>query len=159
MVVGSAIAIGLTAAQAIGNMQADAAATRANIDIMKTQGEQQRKLGQIAKITGEENVQKFRALGKNIRGQQRAAYASQGVDVGSGVVMGVEEESALGIEQDIMVERANAMMAQYGHETERSNLRYRARLERSMLPSRAFGTALGAGARIASVAGTTDWSK
>ena len=91
-----------------------------NADLMEQQAEDARK-------QGEEEAAAIRRRVRRLQGQQKAAFATQGLETGSGTAADlIEETAALGAEDQLRI-RNNAAMSAWGFRTQAANTRYEGR--------------------------------
>jgi hypothetical protein len=115
----------------------------------------QQRLAKDALERGERDELQHRLRVAKQKGDQRAAFAANGVDVGSGSPLVVAEDTdALG-ELDALTIRNNAEREAYGYEVNANNYTNQSELDsvqgdlyRSAGQSNAFGTLLSGGGRV-----------
>ena len=85
---------------------------------------------QDAITKGEEQVNDIRRKTKQLVGEQRAAFAAQGIDINSGSAADVQEDSHFWGVQDELTARNNAFLESYGYKMKALNLRTQAEVTR-----------------------------
>lgn len=72
---------------------------------------------------GEKEAGRVRRAGKAVRGDQRAAYAAQGIEVDSGSAADIQEETGILNEEDVRTVRNNAWREAFGYKTQAADYR------------------------------------
>ena len=138
-----------------------AAAGAYSADASKKQGQYQQEVAdqnaelsefkaQQAATIGSIQEERARSRAQQIVGQQRAALASQGVDLGSGTAVDLVSETALFGEEDALMTRFNAMNEAWGLRAQAVDYRNQGRAARARGRNEAMGTYLTTGASLAS---------
>lgn len=96
---------------------------------------------------GEEDAMAIRRRGRVLKGAQRAAFAAQGVDVGTGTALDLQNETDESTVVDEATARRNAARTAWGLRTNASNQRLGGRYARAAGRNQAIGTALDGTAR------------
>lgn len=94
-------------------------------------------------VRGNEEANLVRRGAKRLRGQQRAAFATQGVDVNTGTSLDLQEETTTLGEMDAATVRKNAWREAWGLKGRASNERLAGDYARRGATNSAIGTALG----------------
>jgi len=97
---------------------------------------------------GKEEEDRYRAQVRSRIGTTRAAFASQGVDVGSGSAVDVQADQAYLGELDALQIRNNAAREAWGYRVEATNYRDAGRNARSAAKSQIIGSILGTGTSL-----------
>jgi len=161
---------GLFAAQAGASLiqgEAEAGAAREAGRFAEQQGEQNARLleaqAERTEQQGGKEAGLFRRKVRGVIGSQRAALAAQGLDVGSGTALDLQEETAKFGEIDATQIRKNAIRSAFGLRSEAGNARDQGQLGRITGRSRAASAlltgginALGSGARAYEAFGAAD---
>ena len=92
---------------------------------------------------GEEEARVLRRKTKSLRGQQRAALAGSGIDVGSGTALELQEETTTLGALDASQLRKNALREAWGIRTQAANTREAGAYAQRGARNQAFGTILG----------------
>jgi len=140
---GAQFAGGLVQAQAIrdvGAFEADAA--RLNERLAELQGKQ-------AIARGKKDAANLKRGVKQLIGEQRAAFAAQGIEVGSGSALEIQEETAALGELDAITIRNNAQREAFGFRVQGLQAAQRAQFARISAEQRAGATILTGGLRAA----------
>jgi hypothetical protein len=95
-----------------------------------------------AKLQGDQEINAIRRRTRQLIGRQTAAYAAQGVDVGSGAPVDVAVDTGLSGLQDEQTARTNAALAAWGFKTQASNERFQGAMLRKQGNSAATATIL-----------------
>jgi hypothetical protein len=106
------------------------------------------KAAQAATI-GSIQEERARTRGKLAIGQQRAAIAANGVDLGSGTAMDIVSDTALFGEEDALTTRFNAMNDAWGLRAQAVDYRNQGRAAKAKGKNEATGTYLTTGANMA----------
>lgn len=156
--IGLALMAGGTAVSARGQLragraareagEADAARLEYNARVAEAQGDD-------ALLRGTEEEQRFRSTVRGLIGSQRAGFAAQGVNVGSGSAVDVQADAAYLGELDALTIRSNAQREAWGFRVQAEDARLGAaaarRGGRSAQTAGRFGaaaTVLGAGSSL-----------
>lgn len=104
---------------------------------------------------GQEAEQRARARTRSVIGSQRAGFAAQGVDVGTGSAADVQADAAFLGELDALTEQTNAAREAWGYKVQATDLRNRANVTRKTgvnqeraAGAAALGTAIGGAANV-----------
>lgn len=104
---------------------------------------------------GQEREQRARAATRGIIGTQRASFAAQGVDVGTGSAADVQADAAFLGELDALTEQTNAAREAWGFKVQATDLRNRADVTRRTgvnqergANAASWGTAIGGAANV-----------
>ncbi len=79
---------------------------------------------------GQEEENRYRQGVRTLVGSQRAGFAAQGVDIGTGSALDVQGDTAFLGELDALTIRTNAAREAWGHRASATDLRNRARVTR-----------------------------
>lgn len=143
-----------------------AASTAVSMYGQQQQGKYQEKVGKNnakaaeyaaadAMARGAVAEQQQRARTRALMGQQKAALAANGIDIGTGTgSLLLTDTAGLG-EFDALTVRNNAMKQAYGMNVQADNLLSEGKAARAGANMASFGTALTGGSQMASIYGTT----
>ena len=143
------------------SMLATAAAGAYSADASKNMGRYQQQVAeqnaelsefkaQQAATIGSVQEERMRSRARQMVGQQRAAIAANGVEVGSGTALDLVSETALFGEEDALMTRFNAMNEAWGLRAQAVDYRNEGRAARTRGQNEATGTYLTTGANMAS---------
>lgn len=111
-------------------------AGRYNARVLLAQASQER-------VRGRFEERAIRASGEQVAGAQRAALAAQGVDIGSGTALELQQQTAELSERDALQARLNAALSVWGLKSQAKQERYRGELAYRAGINQALGTLLG----------------
>lgn len=115
-----------SAATSIGYGYASSAALEAQGNFQKQQFEFNSKMAELqaedAIKRGYVNSAEYKKNGKALVGAQRASYAAQGVDIGTGSARDVQRETRKQVELDVMTIKNNAWQEAWGYKLQSLDL-------------------------------------
>lgn len=101
---------------------------------------------------GEEDARRVGQEGRRVQGEQRTAFAGQGIDVGVGTAADLQRETLDLNARDMRMVRLNAIEEARGIRTQAATTRANGRMGRRQATNQAAGTLLTGGAQAISMA-------
>ena len=124
----AAILAGASAVSQVGSAYSQSQAIEAQGEYQKTQFETNAKFadlsGKEALRIGDENANKVKADANRMVGKQRAVLAAQGIDVGTGSAVDIQEDTKQQGELAAMTIKNNAWREAWGYKIDAMNNRY-----------------------------------
>lgn len=125
-----AVQAAMQAGQAVNEFEAERGIGR----FKGTQGDYNARMTRLqaddARRRGDLEAAALRRRGAQVAGAQRAAYAGQGVDVGSGIASAIVAETGAITEQDVVTTKNNAWREAWGLEAQASEYERQGRMDR-----------------------------
>lgn len=135
--------IGLTAASAIYNGYAQNEAGQAQKKLANKNADLLDASAADAVDRGNQDAMQITRRAKRLKGEQRASFAGQGVDVNTGTAAALQDETLAMGELDAEQTRKNAFREAWGIKGQASNQRLSGRYAQRAGQNQAFGTLLG----------------